>query len=189
MSLRTSVLGPLARIVALILALGVPAVMAQPLVDFDPAEVKVVLTAAEFSGLAPRTAQRRAAEPGGTALDYVVFSDGMRVFVANHQYGGGTVNWGNVDLAAYIASLEGLAGLEKTLEPQATYGRPGVDGRYILFAVKEGQDTITCMSFDLMGKNDRLTGFLCLPGSAPITTADAERMADGMGVRDAMPPK
>jgi len=182
-------MGSILRIVALFLALGVPAAMAQPLVDFDPAEVKVVLTAAEFSGLAPRTAQRRAADPGGTALDYAVFSDGVRVFVVNHQYGSGTVNWGPIDLAAYIASLEGLAGLEKTLQPQASYSRPGVDGRYILFAVKEGQDTITCMAFDLVGKNDRLTGFLCLPGAAPITTADAERMADGIGVKDVMPPK
>lgn len=182
-------MGSILRIVALSLALGVPAVMAQPLADIDPAEIKVVLTAAEFSGLGPRSAQRRVAEPGGTGLDYVVFSDGVRVTVVNHQYGTGTVTWGPIDLAAYIGSLEGLAGLEKTLQPEASYSRPGVEGRYVLFAATEGQDTITCMSFDLMGKNDRLTGFLCLPGSAPITTADAERIADGMGVRDAMPPK
>lgn len=166
--------------------------MAEDLVDFDPVETKVVLAMPEFSGLAPRIAKRSPLRRGPEALatlEYLVFSDDVRLAVVNHQTVAVPGSWTEIDLEQYIRGNQSAAGLEKTIEPAEPYERPGAAGRIARYTMREGTEAMACLAYDIKGSLDRLTGFLCIPGTAALSPADAARLADGIGVKGVLPPK
>lgn len=160
-------------------------VMSQRLIDIDPKEALVNLAMQEFRGMSPSIARRRATEP---TLDYLVFSGGTHVAVVNHQYSAKPVAWSDIDLVVYIKSVEGASSMEKVIGPVTPYSRSEGNGTYVTYAMKAENEDLACLAYDVRGKADRLTGFICLPGSAPITPADAKRLIDSIGVKDRLPP-
>jgi hypothetical protein len=165
--------------------------MAEDLVDFDFKETKVVVNVPEFSGLAPRIAKRSPLRRGADALvtlEYLVWSDDVRLAVVNHQSAATPDAWKDIDLEQYIRANQSTATLEKTFEAAEPYARPGASGRIVRYTMREGGEGMGCVAFDVKARLNRLTGFLCLPGGAGLSPAEAKRLVDGFGIKDALPP-
>jgi hypothetical protein len=177
--------------VLLLLLFGGRAVMAEDLVDFDPKDTKVVLNLPEFSGLTPRIAKRSPLRRGPAAmatLEYLVYSDDTRLAVINHQTVATPGTWDEIDLEQYIRGNQSTASLEKTFEAAEPYARSGASGRLLRYTMREATESMGCLAFDVKGSLSRLIGFLCLPGSAGLSSAEAKRLIDGIGVTDTLPP-
>jgi hypothetical protein len=178
----------MSRVVVLLLLLGVSAAMADELVDFDAKETKVSVSAPEFSGIAATAAKRRlpASTEGATGLEYLVFSDAVRVAVINHQWAEKPVSWPEIDLVQYIGTVNPGNALEKKIGASAPYARGSATGRLTQFSVQEGSEGLACVAYDIKAVRNRLTGFICLPGSAPMTPEDARRLVDAVGIKDVL---
>jgi hypothetical protein len=179
----------LIRVVAIFL-LGVSAAMADELVDFDSSESKVVLTSREYAGLVAGTAKRRMSGTGegATGHEYLVFADQVRVAVINHQWTAKPTTWSDVDLVQYIATVNPDNPIEKKIGASAPYARGEASGRLVLFSIQEGTEGMACVAYDIKASQHRLTGFMCVPGTAPLTMEEAKRMVDGLGVKDGLAP-
>ena len=164
--------------------------MADELVDFDPKTTSVVLTTQEFSGLQPRVAKRRplASTPGATGLEYLVFSDDVRVAVVNHQWAAASPAWPEIDLGKYLATVNPDNPVEKKIGAATPYVRGGAAGKLTLFSMQEGTEGMACVAYDIKAGTDRLTGFMCVPGAAELSPAEAERMVSGLGIKGVLPP-
>ena len=164
--------------------------MADELVDFDARSSNVVLTTQEYSGLAARIAKRRPlpSTPGATGLEYLVFSDETRVAVINHQWAAASAKWPEIDLAKYIATVNPDNPLEKKIGATTSYARGSADGRLTLFSMQDGGEGMACVAYDIKAGTERLTGFMCVPGTAELSPADATRMVNGLGITGVLPP-
>lgn len=161
--------------------------MAQDMITIDPQAARVSLALPEFKGIEPAIVQRRPTNGTDPTLDYLAFSGMAQVAVVNHQYAPQPMNWAAIDLVGYVNSLPQAATMEKTFEAPIPYARGEASGTLVLFQMKSESDSMACVAYDVRAKSDRLTGFICLPGSAPISAADAKRLVDGIAVKDALP--
>ena len=177
----------MSRVVFLLL-FGVSVVMAADLVDFDAKDSKVVVAAPEFAGIAANTAKRRPPSAGQAGLEYLVFSDAVRVAVVNHQWSETPVPWPEIDLVQYIGTVNPGGALDKKIGDSAPYARGGATGRITQFSVQEGTEGLACVAYDIKATRDRLTGFICLPGTAAMSAEDARRLVNSVGVTGALPP-
>ncbi|MBM3533083.1 MAG: hypothetical protein FJX60_08625 [Alphaproteobacteria bacterium] len=162
--------------------------MAADLVDFDAKESKVVVTSPEFSGIAANTARRRPPTAGAPGLEYLVFADSVRVAVVNHQWSETPVSWPEIDLVQYIGTVNPGGTLEKKIGASAPYARGGAIGRLTQFSAHEGNEGVTCVAYGIKAVRNRVTGFICLPGTAPMTEDEARRLVNSVGVIGALPP-
>jgi hypothetical protein len=175
------------RVLTLLL-FGVTAAMADDLVDFDAKESKVVVAAPEFAGIGANTARRRVPAAGAPGLEYLVFADAVRVAVVNHQWSAAPASWPEIDLVQYIGTVNPGGQIEKKIGASAPYARGGATGRLTQFSVAEGGEGLACVAYDIKAVRDRLTGFICLPGTAAMSGEEARRLVDGVGVTGALPP-
>jgi hypothetical protein len=143
-----------------------------------------------FTGIAARTAKRRlpSAAPGSTGLEYLVFSDDVRVAVVNHQWAVTPATWPTIDLVQYIGTVNPDSPLEKKIGDAADYARGAAGGRTTQFTLAEGSEGMACVAYDIKTAMHRLTGFICLPGTAPLSPADAKRLVDGIGIKGELAP-
>jgi hypothetical protein len=182
----------IARVLLVLLtsSFGVFATMADELADFDAATSRVVVASPEFAGIAARTAKRRlpSAAPGSTGLEYLVFSDDVRVAVVNHQWAVTPATWPTIDLVQYIGTVNPDSPLEKKIGDAADYARGAAGGRTTQFTLAEGSEGMACVAYDIKTAMHRLTGFICLPGTAPLSPADAKRLVDGIGIKGELAP-
>ena len=179
------------RVVATILILlGGAAAMADELVDVDPKSTNVVLTSPEFSGLEPRVAKRRApaSTPGAAGLEYLVFSDDVRVAVVNHQWAEKSANWPEIDLIQYLGTVNPGNPMDKKVGASAPYARGEAAGRLTLFSMQDGAEGMACVAYDIKAGTNRLTGFMCVPGTAELSPTEAARMVNGLGIKGVLLP-
>ena len=164
--------------------------MADELVDVDPKTTNVVLTNQEFSGLEPRVAKRRplASTPGATGLEYLVFSDDVRVAVVNHQWAAAGAAWPEIDLVQYIGTVNPGNPRDKKIGATTAYARGDATGRLTLFSMQDGAEGMACVAYDIKAGTDRLTGFMCVPGTAELSPTEAARMVNGLGIKGVLPP-
>lgn len=174
--------------VTLLVFLGGAAAMADDLVDVDPKSTNVVLTNPEFSGLEPRVAKRRPLTAGATGLEYLVFSDDVRVAVVNHQWAATSPAWPEIDLVKYIGTVNPGNPLEKKIGEPVSYARGEAAGRLTSFSMQDGAEGMACVAYDIKAGTNRLTGFMCVPGTAELSPADATRMVNGLGIKGVLPP-
>lgn len=176
--------------VLILLIFGVSAAMANELVDFKPKDSQVTMTAAEFAGVAARIAKRRdlPATEGATGLEYLVFADDVRVAALNHQWAAKAAAWPEIDLVQFIGTVNPGSPLEKKIGQSAPYERGGASGRVVHFSMQEGTEGMACVAYDVKAGAHRLTGFICLPGTAPLTPEDAKRLVGGLGIKGVLPP-
>ena len=164
--------------------------MADELADFDPKETKVVVTAPEFAGLPAKIAKRRPlpVAAGATGLEYLVFSDDVRVAVVNHQWAAKPSEWPEIDLGQYISTINPGSPLPKKVENPMPYVRGTVMGQLAQFSMQEGSEGMACVAYDIKAGAHRLTGFMCVPGTAVLSYTEASKMIHGIGIKDDLPP-
>ena len=164
--------------------------MADDLVDFDAKTSRVLVVAPEFSGIAARVAKRRLPTPaeGSTGLEYLVLSDDVRVAVVNHQWAVMAAAWPEVDLPQYIGTVNPGSPLEKKIGEPAPYTRGAASGKTTIFSMQEGAEGMACVAYDIKAGMHRLTGFICLPGTAPLSADDVKRLVGGLGISGELAP-
>ena len=185
------------RAIALIAGLIIAGtVHAQEFADFDWKLSKIFIAAPEFAGVVPSTAKRRPEGVGGgpgssvtLAVDVLAFrsSNGHEALV-QHVYALRSMTFSPTKIEAYVKSIEFFSRNNVFVGNEERYSRRGASGSTALFSYKKGQETVDCVAYDFVYRNDRSYGVFCNPPNQKLSSAAAISFVDSVGIKGILEP-
>lgn len=169
---------------------------AQEFKIIDPGEVKIVVSASEFVGK-PVARARRRPEVGSYApessvtpsIDELMLRAGGYEHVVLHSYAIRQISWGRVDLGGMVRALFKNSTKPLVIDEAQRHSRGGAYGDYAQFTHFGGSSEFKCVAYVLfVDQYNRLLGFFCNPPGLSLTSEDALRHVNSVGIKGVLDP-
>lgn len=91
-------------------------------------------------------------------------------------------------IEAYVKSIEFFSRNNVFVGNEERYSRRGASGSTALFSYKKGQETVDCVAYDFVYRNDRSYGVFCNPPNQKLSSAAAISFVDSVGIKGILEP-